>query len=144
MATTGLIEVRTKYIAPTEATLPALGVHVTRLVDSYMIWVGVTEETAETVEDAPRRGSLCRDWACAMPSTPGSAQMGPATTLYRISGSDVALSMAQRLAKRVRKVVFLSVDLDGTRLLMDAEKGIIDTVLELERSSPLSGLSQSN
>ncbi|KAH0827297.1 hypothetical protein J3R83DRAFT_3920 [Lanmaoa asiatica] len=73
MATTGLIEVRTKYIAPAEATLPALGVHITRLVDSYMIWVGVTEETAETVEDAPRRGSLCRDWACAMPSTPGSA-----------------------------------------------------------------------
>ncbi|KAH0827298.1 hypothetical protein J3R83DRAFT_3921 [Lanmaoa asiatica] len=58
--------------------------------------------------------------------------MGPATTLYRISGSDVAFSMAQRLAKRIRKVVFLSVDLDGTRLLMDAEKGIIDTVLELE------------
>lgn len=73
MATTGSIDVITKFIAPAEVTLPALGVHITRLVDSYMIWVGVTEERAETVEDAPRRGLLCRDWACAMPSTPGSA-----------------------------------------------------------------------
>lgn len=73
MATTGLIDVSTKYIAPAEAALPALAVHITRLVDSYMIWVGATEETAETVGDAPRTGSLCGDWACAMPSTPGSA-----------------------------------------------------------------------
>jgi proteasome assembly chaperone 4 len=70
---TDLISVRTKYVAPAEAALPALGVHITRLVDSYMVWVGVTDETAETVEHAPRGGSLCRDWACAMPPTPGSA-----------------------------------------------------------------------
>lgn len=115
--TTGLIDVRTKYIAPAEATLPALGVHITRLVDSYMVWVGVTEERAETVEDAPRKGLLCRDWACAMPSAPGNAVSvcnekvsqlcterscmqhgaGAATTLYRTSASDVAFSMAQRL-----------------------------------------------
>lgn len=104
--TTGLITVRTRYIGPAEPTLPGLGVHITRLVDSYMIWVGVTAETAETVEDAPRSGSLCKDWACAMPSgvsadsadvfgTEGCLQL--ATTLYRSPGSDVAFSMAQRL-----------------------------------------------
>lgn len=42
-------------------------------------------------------------------------------------------------AKRIHKAVFLSVDiassLHGTRLLMDAEKGIVETVLELEQSS---------
>ncbi|KAF8124955.1 hypothetical protein EV363DRAFT_694363 [Boletus edulis] len=134
-----LVSVGTKYIAPAEATLPALGVHITRLVDSYMVWVGVTEETAESVGDAPQSGSLCRDWACAMPPTPGSALTGAATTLYRTSGSDVAFSMAQRLAKRVRKPVFLSVDiassLHGTRLLMDAERGIVETLSELERAS---------
>lgn len=68
-----MISVRTRYIAPAEASLPALGVHITRLVDSYMVWVGVTGETAETVEDAPRSGSLCRDWACGMPPTAGGA-----------------------------------------------------------------------
>ena len=73
MAATSMISVRTRYIAPAEASLPALAVHITRLVDSYMVWVGVTEETAETVEDAPRSGLLCRDWACAMPPAPGSA-----------------------------------------------------------------------
>ena len=103
-----LISVRTKYIAPAEAGLPALGVHITRLVDSYMVWVGVTDETAETVENAPQSGSLCRDWAYAMPPAAGGAvSVGgagvaateglQATTLYRSTGSDVALSMAQRL-----------------------------------------------
>lgn len=64
--------------------------------------------------------------------------------------------MTALAAKRVRKVVFLSVDIDGslhgTRLLREAEKGVVETVLELERASPssslslpaLSGLSQSN
>lgn len=85
------IQVRTRHIAPAETTLPALGVHLTRLAESYMIWVGVTTTTAETVGDAPRSGSLCRDWACA---TVGGAAT---TALYRTSGSDVAYSMAQRL-----------------------------------------------
>ncbi|KAI9572321.1 hypothetical protein HD554DRAFT_2015402 [Boletus coccyginus] len=127
-----MISVRTRYIAPAEASLPALGVHITRLVDSYMVWVGVTGETAETVEDAPRSGSLCRDWACAMPPmAAGGAQAG--TWLHRTSDSDVAFSMAQRLAKRVGKPVFLSVDiasaLHGTRVLVDAERGILEELL---------------
>lgn len=67
------IQVRTKYIEPAEPGLPALAVQIMRLVDSYMIWVGITEETAETVADAPRGGMLCRDWACAMPPASRSA-----------------------------------------------------------------------
>ncbi|KAF8549229.1 hypothetical protein OG21DRAFT_1393525, partial [Imleria badia] len=121
------ISVRTRYIPPAEAGLPALAVQITRLVDSYMVWVGVTEETAETVENAPRSGSLCKDWACAMPPTPGSALAGPATTLYRTSSSDVAFSMAQRLAKRVGKAVFLSVDVSSPqRVLLDAERVVVE------------------
>jgi proteasome assembly chaperone 4 len=87
-----------------------------------MIWVGVTKETGETVEKAPLSGSLCKDWACAMPPAPGSGY-GPATTLYRTSSSDVASAMAQRLAKRVGKPVFLSVDV-VEEMWMAAEKGI--------------------
>ncbi|KAF8839491.1 hypothetical protein BDN67DRAFT_969999 [Paxillus ammoniavirescens] len=136
----GLSAHRARYIPPPEPTLPALALHVTSLVDSYMLWVGVTEEPPETVQNAPRSGSLCRDWACAMPSAPGTTALGPATSLFRSSGSDVALSMAQRLAKRFRKQIFLSVDIpplylstaQGSRLLLDAEKGIVEALKELE------------
>ncbi|KIK97798.1 hypothetical protein PAXRUDRAFT_135570 [Paxillus rubicundulus Ve08.2h10] len=131
---------RTRYIPPAEPTLPALALHVTSLVDSYMLWVGVTEEPPETVENAPRSGALCRDWACAMPSAPGMPGLGPATPLFHSSGSDVALSMAQRLAKRFRKQIFLSVDIpplylsaaQGSRLLLDAEKGVVEALKEIE------------
>ncbi|KIJ68003.1 hypothetical protein HYDPIDRAFT_148213 [Hydnomerulius pinastri MD-312] len=138
-----LIDVRTKYVSPSEPALPALGLHITTLVDSYMVWVGVTEESPETVQNAPRSGSLCKDWACAMPSTPGSTALGPATSLFRSSGSDVALSMAQRLARRFRKQIFLSVDIpptflataQGSRILLDAEKGIVEALKGIETAS---------
>ena len=104
-----MIQVKTSFIAPAEPTLPALAVQITRLVDSYMVWVGVTAETGETVGDAPRSGALCRDWACAMPPAVSAdsavssralrvlQQGGAGTTLYRTPGSDVAHGMAQRL-----------------------------------------------
>jgi Proteasome assembly chaperone 4 len=61
------IGVETKFIAPPDYSFPALALQVTRLAGSYMIWVGTTDESAEDVEKAPLHGSLCRDWACAMP-----------------------------------------------------------------------------
>lgn len=64
-----MIQVWTRFVPPAEPTQPALAVEITRLVDSYMVWVGVTAETAETVGDAARSGSLCKDWACAMSGT---------------------------------------------------------------------------
>ncbi|KAF9222742.1 hypothetical protein BS17DRAFT_783316 [Gyrodon lividus] len=134
------IDVRSKYIPSPEPTLPALGLHITSLVDSYMLWVGVTQEPHETVQNAPRSGTLCRDWACAMPSAPGSTGLGPATSLFRSSGSDAALSMAQRVARRFQKQIFLSVDIppaylaaaQGSRLLFDAEKEIVEALKEIE------------
>ena len=63
------VQVHTKYIAPSEKTLPPLALQITQLVGSYMIWVGITEEPAEKAEIAPSQGSLLRDWACAMPPT---------------------------------------------------------------------------
>lgn len=56
----------TKYLPAGDPTLPGFAIQVTRLVDSYMIWVGVCGDPGE-VEKAPLRGNLCRDWACAMP-----------------------------------------------------------------------------
>lgn len=65
---------------------------------------------------------------------------GAATALFRTSGSDVALSMAQRLAKRFKKQIFLSVDIpasfltlgQGARVLLEAEKGVVAALKELE------------
>lgn len=127
---------RAVYIPPAERELPALALHIVSLVDSYMLWLGITEESPDTVQNAPRSGSLCKDWACAMPPPPGSKVSGPASPLFRTSGSDVALSMAQRLAQKFRKQIFLSVDIPsvylavphGSRLLLDAEKRILEAL----------------
>ena len=70
------VQVHTKYIAPSEKTLPPLALQITQLVGSYMIWVGITEEPAEKAEIAPSQGSLLRDWACAMPPTNVSTVKG--------------------------------------------------------------------
>ena len=61
------ISVETKYIAPSGPSLPALVVQVTRLVDSYMLWIGTTSEAEENVKLAPLQGCLAKDWACGMP-----------------------------------------------------------------------------
>jgi hypothetical protein len=63
-----VISVETRHITPTDVGLPSLAVQITRLVDSYMLWVGVTEDGPEEVAQAPLKGSLARDWACAMPT----------------------------------------------------------------------------
>lgn len=61
------INVQTRYVAPSEPSLPALAVRTTRLVDTYMLWVGTTDQAQDEVENAPSQGFLARDWACAMP-----------------------------------------------------------------------------
>ncbi|KAF8070607.1 hypothetical protein FPV67DRAFT_1561372 [Lyophyllum atratum] len=136
------ISVDTKYLAPSDPSLPALALQVTRLVDSYMLWIGTTDRSAEDVYEAATQGSLCKDWACAMPPRYAGGAV-PATSLFRSTESDVALSMAQRLAKRFGKQIFLSIDVpstfltigQGPRLLLEAEKGIVTTLLGIEQAS---------
>ncbi|OJA20108.1 hypothetical protein AZE42_07973 [Rhizopogon vesiculosus] len=135
-----LISVSSNYIAPSDPSLPALALQITSLVDSYMIWVGATNQPPESVQNAARSGSLCRDWACAMPAAPGNVGFGPATSLFRSASSDVTFSMAQRLARRFHRQIFLSVDVPvtlistprGSSLLFDAEKGIVAALKSLE------------
>ena len=115
------ISVETKRVPPSDPTLPPLALQATQLLDSYMLWVGTTEEPAEDMQHASLHGHLARDWACAMPASKvspdvmlsrnrrmpqnwliGVVQLNAntppaATSLYRSSSSDAALSMSQRL-----------------------------------------------
>ncbi|THV02422.1 hypothetical protein K435DRAFT_775610 [Dendrothele bispora CBS 962.96] len=93
-----MVSVETRYIAPSDPSLPAFALRITRLVDSYMIWIGTTEYPPDNIEKATEQGRLCKDWACGMPpQTQG--QVGAATSIYRTSSSDESLSMAQRLGR---------------------------------------------
>ncbi|KAI5889594.1 uncharacterized protein SCHCODRAFT_02510857 [Schizophyllum commune H4-8] len=111
------ISITTHYVSPDDS-LPPLALQITRLVGSYMLWVGMAEGGPERVEEAPLKGNLAKDWACAMPSAAGGA--GAATALFRTSGSDVALSMAQRLGRA------------GPRVLLEAERAIVTELKALE------------
>jgi proteasome assembly chaperone 4 len=62
------ISIETKFVPPSDPSLPALVLQVTRLVGSYMIWVGATTITGpQEAQSAISHGKLTRDWACAMP-----------------------------------------------------------------------------
>ena len=61
------INVETKYFPSSGASSPALALQVTCLVDSYMLWIGVTEELEEDVSRAILQGHLGKDWAVSMP-----------------------------------------------------------------------------
>lgn len=62
------ISVETKYFPSSGASSPALALQVTCLVDSYMLWIGVTEEELEEkASDAILQGHLGKDWAVSMP-----------------------------------------------------------------------------
>ncbi|KAI0733148.1 hypothetical protein C8Q72DRAFT_814459 [Fomitopsis betulina] len=136
------IVAETKFVPPSDPTLPALALQVTRLRDSYMLWIGTTEESAEDVQNAPLQGHLARDWACAMPANKLNANISPAaTSLYRSSSSDAALTMSQRLARRFQKQIFLSIDLppgfdsmgQGQKLILAVEKTLVETLIQMER-----------
>lgn len=67
------ITITTRYLAPKTPGLPALVLQVTQLVDSYMVWVGISDGGPEVKERTAAQGQLCRDWAVAMPPRPVSA-----------------------------------------------------------------------
>ncbi|KZT72120.1 hypothetical protein DAEQUDRAFT_749560 [Daedalea quercina L-15889] len=134
------IAVETRFVPPSDPTLPPLAIQVTQLLESYMLWVGTTEDAVEEVRNAPFKGHLARDWACAMPV--GNTNVPPvATSLNRSSSSDAALSMSQRLVRRFKKQIFLSIDLppgfdsmgQGQKLVLAVEKAVVETLKELER-----------
>lgn len=62
-----MIQTKTRYFPASADGVPAFALQITELVDSYMLWIGVTDCRAEEVEGAAERGKLCKDWACAMP-----------------------------------------------------------------------------
>ena len=66
------IAISTRYLAPSKAALPGLVLQVTQLVDSYMLWVGISEGGPEDKEQVVAQGNLCKDWAVAMPPRPVS------------------------------------------------------------------------
>lgn len=109
------IKIERESLQPSDPSLPALAVEITCLVESYMVWVGIKGDA----------NHLCKDWACAIPN-------GAATSLYRSSSSDVALSMAQRLANRFKKQIFMSVDIANSSLVIEAEKGIVKVMKRIE------------
>jgi proteasome assembly chaperone 4 len=61
------ISVKTRYFPSSRTSSPALALQVTCLADSYMLWVGATEEPEENAGRAILRGHLGKDWAVAMP-----------------------------------------------------------------------------
>ncbi|EPT04998.1 hypothetical protein FOMPIDRAFT_1021721 [Fomitopsis schrenkii] len=137
-----IIMAETKFVPPSDPTLPALALQVTRLLDSYMLWIGTTEESAGDVQNAPVQGHLARDWACAMPASKLITNTSPAaTSLYRSSSSDAALTMSQRLARRFQKQIFLSIDLppgfdsmgQGQKLILAVERAVVETLKDMER-----------
>jgi hypothetical protein len=115
------ITITTTYLAASKPSLPGLVLQVTQLVDSYMLWIGIATGGPEDKEGAVAQGSLCKDWAVAMPPREVSRVTGrgrgfgamidfhvnqpstvaSATSLFRTVGSDVALGMAQRLGEEI-------------------------------------------
>jgi proteasome assembly chaperone 4 len=112
------VSIYTKYVAPSKPGGRGLAVQVIELVDSYMIWVGEVEGGPEEVGKAMVGGRLCRDWACGLPGI-GTRLAG--------GGESIAIGMAQRLASRFGKMVYVSVDVgvggDG-----EVELGIVGVI----------------
>ena len=62
-----MIETQTKYFPASNDGVPAFALQITKLVDSYMLWIGVVIGAGDDVEQVVEKGKLCKDWACAMP-----------------------------------------------------------------------------
>ncbi|KAG8906715.1 hypothetical protein FRB99_006313 [Tulasnella sp. 403] len=88
---------------------------------------------------AIRQGRLAKDWACAMPTINPSIP-NPSTSLFRSGESDVSLTMAQRLARRWKKQIFLAVDLppkfeQTPQIALEAEKRVLESLKRVEGQS---------
>ncbi|KAF5393228.1 hypothetical protein D9757_000726 [Collybiopsis confluens] len=121
-----MVSTQIKYIASASPSVPAFALEITRLVDSYMIWISPTELLQADVQNAPRQANLCRDWACAMP--PKDSAIQASTSIFRTPNSDLSISMAQRFARKFGKQIFLSIDIQHyagkPEVVLAMEKGI--------------------
>lgn len=113
-------KIQVKVLDSGDPSQPTLVLQVTQMVDTYMLWIGAADSNSNigNGENAVLNGNLCKDWACAMPpravcfgvscairrkprtKVPRTCQPGEnsaATSLFRSSSADIALSMAQRL-----------------------------------------------
>ncbi|KAF7306059.1 Protein kinase [Mycena chlorophos] len=114
------ISVSRKFVAGRDASQRGLVVETTVVGgQTLMFWVGGCDSEAE-METAVEQGRLARDWACAMPPLANGEASG--TALFRNATNDAALSMAMRLARRLKKVVFVGLDVEESAR---AEKAII-------------------
>ncbi|WWC89521.1 uncharacterized protein L201_004445 [Kwoniella dendrophila CBS 6074] len=77
---------------------PSFVFHLTRLVDTLMIWVGTGSPSDSSESVIVSEKKIASDWAVAMPSR-GNIPV-TATPIYRASASDYALPMSQRLARK--------------------------------------------
>ena len=184
MESVAATKVQIKILDSGDLSQPTLVLQVTQMVDTYMLWIGAADSNRNVGngENAVLHGNLCKDWACAMPPravcfgvscairrkprtkvlrTCQPGENSAATSLFRSSSADIALSMAQRLgnagmqiaakrgphgypvAKRFKKQIFLSVDIPsgfsslggGQKLAFDAEKGIVAALKEIEAAT---------
>jgi len=156
------------YIFP--PSLPnarTFGLQLTELTDTYLLWVGVVPSSAGELapvpvdplrdedgggsagadlgadlgEGAGAEARLGRDWAVGMPGWGNHPPVG--TALLRNAGEDLALSLSQRLARRFKKQVFLSVDVgdfgagvggaQGARVLLDVERQLVGVLSQVEK-----------
>jgi len=134
------IKVETRTFTPPTPLSPTFALQITHLTDSYMLWIGTVPPVAEGQDARPTApdAKVARDWACAMPSgTTSVPAIG--TSLFRTPASDVALPLAQRLARRFKKQIFLSVDLsefggaDSARTMLEVERELVQALVEVEK-----------
>lgn len=138
-----VIKIVSKHLTGSDTSFPPLAMQIICLVDSYMIWVGmISDKEGERIEGsaemAALRGNLARDWACAMPPV-YEGGTATASALFRSADSDAAFSMSQRLAKRFKKQIFLSVDIppevcssgQGSAVLLEVERGVVEQLKNL-------------
>lgn len=63
------IDVQTKILPSNDPMSPPLVLRVTKMVNTYMLWIGIASKNHEVDGDrVASEGNLCKDWACAMPA----------------------------------------------------------------------------
>jgi len=68
MASESSIKSQVKILGSSDPSLPPLALQVTQMVETYMLWIGTVDtDVGDSGEKAVLNGSLCKDWACAMP-----------------------------------------------------------------------------